>query len=131
MKISRQPYGKTVRLKWPVIDQMEEKSAHFMYGEVVTFCHGLKLEAPVVSSENFLNPPPKRFSEIAAAAFVETQAEALALDTKDLPKTRRRVKRKVRKAIKDLGGTMPEDLPVLEKSTKRLGRGQKKLEGEA
>lgn len=112
----------------PSIDQIEAKSVHSMYGEVVTFCHGLKLEAPVVSSENFLNPPPKRFSEIAAAAFIETQAEALAQDAKDLPKTRRRVKRKVRKAIKDLGGAMPEDSPAPKKSAMQLGRGQKKQE---
>ena len=90
-----------------------------------------KTGTPVVSSENFLNPPQKRFSEIATAAFIETQAKALTPDTKDLSKTRRRVKRKVRKTIKDLGGTMPKDLPVPEKSAKRLGRGQKKLEGDA
>jgi hypothetical protein len=88
-----------------------------------------KTGTPVVSSENFLNPSQKRFSETAAVAFIETQAVALAPDTKALPKTRRRVKRKVRKAIKDLGGTMPEDLPAPKKSTKQLGRKQKKVEG--
>jgi hypothetical protein len=86
-----------------------------------------KTGTPVVSSENFLNPPQKRFSETAAAAFIETQAEALAPDAKDLPKTRRRVKRKVRKAIKDLGGAMPDDLPVPEKGAKQLGRKQRNL----
>ncbi len=87
-----------------------------------------KTGTPVVSSENFLNPPQKRFSETAATAFIETQAEALAPDTKALPKTRRRVKRRVRKAIKDLGGAVPEDLAAHQWNAKRFGRGRKKLE---
>ena len=112
----------------PSIDQIEAKSVHSMYG-VVTFCHGLKLEAPVVSSENFLYPSQKQLSETAAAAFIETQTETLAPDTKALPKIRRRVKRIVRKAIKELGGDMPEDLPTPEQSAKHLELEQKKLEG--
>jgi DNA-damage-inducible protein D len=87
-----------------------------------------KTGTPVVSSENFLNPPPKQFSEIAATAFIETQAKALTPDAKDLPKTRRRVKREVAKTIKKLGGDMPEDLPNPEKSANPLGQGQKNLE---
>ncbi|MFZ4438864.1 MAG: BRO family protein [Syntrophales bacterium] len=89
-----------------------------------------KTGTPVVSSENFLNPPPKRFAEIVAAAFIETQAEALASDAKDLSIIRRKVTRKVRKAIKELGGAMPEDLSVPGKNTKHLVRRQKKLKGE-
>ena len=100
-----------------------------MYSEIVTFCHGLKLEAPVVSSENYLYPSQKRFLENAVTTFIETQAVALAQDAKDLPKTRRLVKRKVRKAIKNLGGDMPEDLPAPKKSAKQLGRKQRKVEG--
>jgi DNA-damage-inducible protein D len=87
-----------------------------------------KTGTPVVSSENFLNPPQNRFSETAAVAFIETQAEALTPNTKDLPKTRRRVKRRVRKAIKDLGGAVPEDLAAHQWNAKRFGRGRKKLE---
>lgn len=34
---------------------------------------------------------------------------------------------KVRKTIKELGGTMPEDLPTPEKSIKQIGKDQKKL----
>lgn len=112
----------------PSIDQIEAKSVHSMYG-VVTFCHGLKLEAPVVSSENFLYPSQKQLSETAAAAFIETQAVALAQDAKDLPKTRRLVKRKVRKTIKNLGGDMSDDLPTPKKNVRQLERKQKKLEG--
>ena len=110
------------------IDQIEAKSVHSMYG-VVTFCHGLKLEAPVVSSENYLHPPQKRFSESAAATFIETQAVALAPDTKALPKIRRRVKRIVRKAIKELGGDMSDDLPTPKKNVRQLEREHKKLGG--
>jgi len=87
-----------------------------------------KTGTPVVSIENFLDPPQKRFSGTAAATFIETQAEALAPTTKDLPKTRRRVQRRVRKAITELGGSMPKDLSTLEKKTKQLGRRRKKPE---
>jgi hypothetical protein len=114
MNVSRQPYGKTVRLKCQA-DQFKGKSMRRMYREVVTFCHGLKLEAPVVSSENYLSLPQKRISEMASAAFIETQARALAKDAKDLPKIRRRVKRIVRKAIKNIGCGMPEDLSAPKK----------------
>lgn len=79
-----------------------------------------KTGKPVVSSDNFLNQPQKQFAKTAAAAFIETQAEALVTDTEDMPKARRRVKRKVRQTIKKLGGTMPEDLPTPKKSAKQL-----------
>ncbi len=68
-----------------------------------------KTGTPVVSSENFLNSSQKRFSETATTAFIETQAKELTPDAKDLPKTRRRVKRKVLKTIKDMGNTMRGD----------------------
>ena len=87
-----------------------------------------KTGTPVLSTENFLNPPQKRFSEIAAAAFIETQTKALAPDAKDLPKTRRQVKRIVHKAIRDLGNAMPDDPPAPNKIAKQLGRTQKKVE---
>lgn len=40
------------------------------------------------------------------------------------------VGKKVRQTIKDLGGTMPEDLPTPEKSIAQIEREQKKLKGE-
>jgi DNA-damage-inducible protein D len=84
-----------------------------------------KTGTPVVSSENFLNPPQNRFTEIATAAFIETQAKALTPDAKELPKTHRKVARKVRKAIKDLGGAMPDDSTTPKKSAKQVGWEQK------
>lgn len=88
-----------------------------------------KTGTPVVSSENFLNPSQGRFTQTATAAFIETQAEELAQTNDDLSETHSRVKKKVRQTIKELGGTMPEDLPAPEKSAKQLERPQKKLEG--
>jgi DNA-damage-inducible protein D len=88
----------------------------------------VKTGTPVVSSDNFLNPPPKRFSETAASAFIETQVKALAPDAKDLPKTRQKVTRKVRKAIKELGGAMPDDSPATEKNAKPSMRKQRRFE---
>ena len=38
------------------------------------------------------------------------------------------VGKKVRDTIKDLGGTMPEDLPTPDKSIKQIEKEQKKLE---
>ncbi|MFH0960819.1 MAG: hypothetical protein V1897_19210 [Pseudomonadota bacterium] len=126
MNVSRQPYGKTVRLKCQA-DQFKGKSMRRMYSEVVISCHGLILESPVVSSENYLNLPQKRISEMASAAFIETQARALTQDASDLPKIRRQVSRKVRQTIKKLGGDMFENVPVPKKSVRQ--RKQKKAEG--
>lgn len=39
-----------------------------------------------------------------------------------------RLVKKVRKAIADIGGTMPEDMPTPEKSLKGLEKDKKKLE---
>lgn len=88
-----------------------------------------KSGTPVVSRENYLNLPQVGFTETAATAFIETQAEALAPTEADLPKTRKRVKAKVSQTIKELGGTMPEELPVPEKSVNLVGRGKKKVGG--
>ncbi len=87
-----------------------------------------KTGTPVVSSENFLNPPPKRFSETAAKAFIKTRAKALAHDSKDLPKTRQRVKGKIHKVIEEVDGTITETLYGSEKIAKRL-KPERKLEG--
>ncbi len=87
-----------------------------------------KTGTPVVSSENYLNPSQTRFTRTATAAFIETQAEALSPDSTDLPKTRKRVKKKVRQTIKELGGTMPEDLLKPEKGIKQIERKKKKIE---
>jgi hypothetical protein len=49
----------------------------------------------------------------------------LTPDAKKLPKTHRKVARKVRKAIKDLGGAIPDDSTTPKKSAKQVGREQK------
>ena len=63
--------------------------------------------------------------ELAANLFRITQTESRLkkdkVDTeKKANKTHYEVGKKVRKAIKDIGGTMPEDLPTPEKSLKQL-----------
>lgn len=73
-------------------------------------------------------------TELAANLFRATQAEEKLRRDKikgkaDANQTHFEVGAKVRQTIKELGGDMPEDLPVPEKSAKRLGRGQKKLGG--
>lgn len=70
-------------------------------------------------------------TELAANLFRATQTdEKLRRDnvkTKELAnKTHYDVGAKVRQTIKELGGTMPEDLPTPEKSIKQLEREQKK-----
>lgn len=50
-------------------------------------------------------------------------------DSADLPKTRKRVQKKVCQAIKELGGTMPEDLLKPEKGIKQIEREKKRIEG--
>ena len=87
-----------------------------------------KTGTPVVSSKNYLNPSQTRFTKTATAAFIETQAEALSPDSTDLPNTRKIVKKKVRQAIKELGGTMPKDVLKPEKGIKQIERKKKKIE---
>lgn len=70
--------------------------------------------------------------ELAANLFRATQTDAKLrrenIRGKDnANKTHFEVGQKVRQTIKDLGGTMPEDLPTPEKSIKQLEREQKKL----
>ncbi|MDE5881166.1 MAG: DNA damage-inducible protein D [Muribaculaceae bacterium] len=70
-------------------------------------------------------------TELAANLFRATQTEEKlrkeGIKGKDnANKVHRQVGAKVRKAIKDIGGTMPEDLPVAE-SIKKLERKEKKL----
>lgn len=74
-------------------------------------------------------------TELAANLFRATQAEEKlrrekVKDKDNANQTHFEVGAKVRQTIKELGGTMPEDLPVPEKSAKQLGRGQKKVEQE-
>lgn len=88
-----------------------------------------KSGTPVVSRDNHLNLPHVGFTETAAAAFIETQAKTVGTTEAELPKSRKRVKAKVSQTIKELGGTMPEELPVPEKGVKQLGRKQKLVEG--
>lgn len=63
--------------------------------------------------------------ELAANLFRITQTESRLkkdkIDTeKKANKTHYEVAKKVRKAIADIGGTMPEDLPTPKKSLKQL-----------
>ncbi len=67
-------------------------------------------------------------------AFVATQAEEKLLREGIKGKTKAsqthyEVGAKVRQTIRELGGTIPEDLPGLKKSDKQLEREQKQMEG--
>lgn len=73
-------------------------------------------------------------TELAANLFRATQAEEKLrrdkVNGKDKAnQTHYEVGAKVRQTIKELGGTMPEELPVPEKSVKQLKRKQKMVEG--
>ncbi len=72
-------------------------------------------------------------TELAANLFRATQTEEKlrrdGVDNKhDANKTHHEVGKKVRQTIKELGGTMPEDLPTPDKSIRQLEREKKKLE---
>ncbi|MDP2824766.1 MAG: BRO family protein [Sulfuritalea sp.] len=88
-----------------------------------------KTGVPVVSRQNYLATPAAASAEIAVTAFVETQTEALAASSADKPKTRKRVTAQVRQTIDELGGTMPEALPMPEKSVRQIESVKKKLAG--
>ena len=71
------------------------------------------------------------YEELAANLFRATQTEAKLRreniqGKQEANKTHVEVGKKVRDTIKDLGGTMPEDLPTPEKSIQQLEREQKK-----
>lgn len=71
------------------------------------------------------------YEELAANLFRATQTEAKlrrenTQGKQEANKTHFEVGKKVRDTIKDLGGTMPEDLPTPEKSIQQLEREQKK-----
>ena len=71
------------------------------------------------------------YEELAANLFRATQAEAkLKRDNVQgkaaANQTHFDVGTKVRQTIKDLGGTMPEDLPTPEKSIKQLEQAERK-----
>lgn len=73
-------------------------------------------------------------TELAANLFRATQTdEKLRRDHVKDPQTANQthynVGKKVRQTIKDLGGTMPENLPTPDKSVKQIEREQKKLMG--
>lgn len=73
-------------------------------------------------------------TELAANLFRATQTEEKLRRENIKGKTKAnrthyQVGAKVRQTIRELGGTMPEDLPTPKKSTKQLEREQKKLEG--
>lgn len=70
-------------------------------------------------------------TELAANLFRATQTDEKLrrenIKSKKLAnQTHYKVGAKVRQTIKDLGGTMPEDLPTPEKSIKQIEREQKK-----
>ena len=72
-------------------------------------------------------------TELAANLFRITQTENKLINDRikgqnKANKTHYEVGRKVRKAIEDIGGTMPEDLPTPDKSLKELEKGNKKLD---
>ena len=71
------------------------------------------------------------YEELAANLFRATQTEAkLRRDhvqgKQEANQPHYEVGKKVRQTIKDLGGTMPEDLPTLEKSIQQIEREEKK-----
>ena len=71
-------------------------------------------------------------TELAANLFRATQAEEkLRRDNikgkKEANKTHLEIGQKVRKAIEEIGGTMPEDLPTPKISAKSLEKEQKKV----
>ena len=71
------------------------------------------------------------YEELAANLFRATQTEAKLRreniqGKQEANKTHFEVGKKVRDTIKDIGGTMPEDLPTPEKSIQQLEREQKK-----
>jgi DNA-damage-inducible protein D len=72
-------------------------------------------------------------TELAANLFRATQTEEKLkrdkVTSKSLAnKTHFDVAQKVRQTIKDIGGTMPENLPVPEKSIQQIERQTKKLD---
>ncbi len=72
-------------------------------------------------------------TELAANLFRATQAEEKLkrenIENKhEANKAHNEVGKKVRQTIKELGGTMPEDLPSPQKSTLKIAKEQKKLE---
>jgi DNA-damage-inducible protein D len=87
----------------------------------------VKSGTPVISRANYLPPPAASSSEIAVSAFIATQTDELAPTLSEKSKTRKRVAKKTAEIIADLGGTMPEALPVPEASIKQLESGKKKL----
>ena len=71
-------------------------------------------------------------TELAANLFRATQTEEklkrdLVKEKGHAYQTHHEVGKKVRQTIEELGGTMPENLPVPDKGVKQLEREQKKL----
>ncbi|MDP1548015.1 MAG: Bro-N domain-containing protein [Anaerolineales bacterium] len=63
-----------------------------------------KTGTPVISRQNYLNPPAAASAAIAVTAFIETQTEALATAQEDKSKTHKRVAGKTADAVADLRG---------------------------
>lgn len=76
--------------------------------------------------------PLSEVSQLAANLFILTQTDEKLrrdhVEGKDAAnETHREVGAKVRQTIKELGGTMPEDLPTPGKSIQQIERQSKKL----
>ena len=63
--------------------------------------------------------------ELVANLFRISQTEQKLKTERNANKTHYEVGRKIRDTIKELGGTMPEDLPTPEKSLKQLEKENK------
>ncbi len=105
--------------------------------------HGYKglyggLDAKAIHSKKGLKKSHKILdymgsTELAANLFRATQAEEKLkrehIETKhEANRAHNEVGKKVRQTIKELGGTMPEDLPTPQKSVLKIAKEQKKLE---
>ena len=85
----------------------------------------IKVRKGLKKSQNILDHMGS--TELAANLFRATQTdEKLRRDNVQGKAAAYQVGAKVRQTIKDLGGTMPEDLPTPEKSIKQLEREQEK-----
>ena len=87
-----------------------------------------KTGTPVISRKNYLNLPGTTSAQIGINAFIETQTDALVSTPENRTKARRRVAKETAKALGELGGAMPETLPVAETSIQQIESQRKKLE---
>ena len=82
---------------------------------------------------NSIEKEQHNFTKLAINVFCSTQAKEKLKRENIQSKTQankahNEVGKIVRQTIKELGGTMPEDLPAPQKSTLKIAKEQKKLE---